>query len=96
MKQRMWMWQGAIILVAALGPTLLGVWLSYRLTTADRTAALVAAAQAQQQQLAATVAASSERAAIQAREEGHNFFRSEGAYSAERSGQPTALAKGKP
>jgi quinol-cytochrome oxidoreductase complex cytochrome b subunit len=38
MKKRMWMWQGAILLVAALGPTILGVWLSFKLATAKEVA----------------------------------------------------------
>lgn len=38
MKKRMWMWQGAILLVAALGPTVLGVWLSFRLASSERAA----------------------------------------------------------
>ena len=38
MKKRIWLWQGAILLVAALGPTVLGIWLSYRLTSAEHNA----------------------------------------------------------
>lgn len=34
MQKRMWMWQGAIVLLTVLGPTLLGVWLSFKFATA--------------------------------------------------------------
>ena len=38
MKRQILLWQGGLLLVVALGPVILGVWLSSRLAASERTA----------------------------------------------------------